>query len=590
MARPIRIANASGFYGDRFSAMREQVLGGDIDVVTGDYLAELTMFILWKTAKRGSTPGYAVSFLRQMEQVLGECVDRGIKVVTNAGGLDPGSLATDLRVLADELKIDVSVAHIEGDDLVPRVSELVESGHRMRNIDTGMDLADLDRNPITANVYLGGWGIAEALAYGADVVICPRVTDASLVVGPAAWHHGWQRDDWDRLAGAVVAGHVLECGAQATGGNFAFFREIEDLTHPGFPIAEIAVDGSSVITKHDGTSGAVTVDTVTAQILYEIDEPAYRNPDVVAHFDTISLDQVADDRVAITGVRGSPAPHELKVAINYVGGYRNSVTLGLVGLDIEEKARLVEDTLMVSLREERRPQVIEYRLGDGGTPDADTNEGAASMLTITAMDDDPIKVGRRFANAIIELALGSYPGFFATTPPSKESEFGVYWPAMIARSAVTQEVVFGSGKRIVVADPPTGEVPSDLVTSRAARVAATGPTASVPLGTLVGARSGDKGGNANVGVWARSDDAYRWLVSMRTTDELKGLLPEIADLDVDRYELPNVRGINFVVHGLLGRGVASSTRFDPQAKSLGEWLRSRFVDVPVQLLPMADGR
>ncbi|MCL1598583.1 MAG: DUF1446 domain-containing protein [Actinomycetia bacterium] len=584
MARPIRIANASGFYGDRFSAMREQVIGGDIDVVTGDYLAELTMFILWKTAKRGSTPGYAISFLRQMEQVLGECVERGIKIVTNAGGLDPASLAIDLRVLADELKIDVSVAHIEGDDLVPRLGELVESGHRMTNVDTGTDLSDLDRDPITANVYLGGWGITEALTYGADVVICPRVTDASLVVGPAAWHHGWQRDDWDRLAGAVVAGHVLECGAQATGGNFAFFKEIEDLTHPGFPIAEVAVDGSSVITKHDGTGGAVTVDTVTAQILYEIDEPAYRNPDVVAHFDTISLDQVGDDRVRITGVRGSHAPHELKVALNYVGGYRNSVTLGLVGLDVEEKAKLVEDGLMARLKEERRPQVIECRLAAGGAPDADTNEGAASMLTITAMDDDPIKVGRRFANAIIELALASYPGFFATTPPSKESAFGVYWPAMIARRAVTQEVVLADGRRIVVPDPPTGETPSVLAPRDAVPATKTGPTISVPLGTLVGARSGDKGGNANIGVWARNDDVYRWLSENLTVDTLGELLPEVADLDVERYELPNVRGLNFTIHGLLGKGVASSTRFDPQAKSLGEWLRSRHMDIPESLL------
>ncbi len=586
MARPIRIANASGFYGDRFSAMREQVLGGEIDVVTGDYLAELTMFILWKTAKRGSNPGYAVSFLRQMEQVLGECVDRGIKVVTNAGGLDPRSLAVDLRAIANELKIDVSVAHIEGDDLVPRLSDLIASGHPLTNMDTGVDLSDLDRDPITANVYLGGWGIAEALTYGADVVICPRVTDASLVVGPAAWYHGWKRDDWDRLAGAVVAGHVLECGAQATGGNFAFFREIEDLTHPGFPIAEIAVDGSSVITKHDGTGGAVTVDTVTAQILYEIDEPAYRNPDVVAHFETISLDQVGDDRVRITGVGGSPAPRDLKVALNYIGGYRNTVTLGLVGLDIEEKARLVEDALAVRLRGNRRPEVIEFSLTDSGSPDADTNVGAASMLTITAMDDDPVKVGRSFANAVIELALSNYPGFFATTPPSKESAFGVYWPALIARSVVSHDVVLPDGRRITVTDPPVGDTEHAGLAEQQpdGRNGSFGPTRRVPLGVITGARSGDKGGNANVGVWVRSDRAYSWLAATLTIPVLRELLPEIADLGVDRYELPNVRGLNFVIHGLLGKGVASSTRFDPQAKSLGEWLRSRHVEIPEDLL------
>jgi len=584
MARPIRIANASGFYGDRFSAMHEQIVGGEIDVVTGDYLAELTMFILWKTAQRASGSGYAVSFLRQMEQTLGECVDRGVRVVTNAGGLDPAGLAIDLRTVAAELGLDVSVAHIEGDDLLPRLGELVGSGHPLTNMETGLDLRELDRDPITANVYLGGWGIAQALGAGADIVVCPRVTDASLVVGPAAWHHGWQLHDWDRLAGAVVAGHVLECGAQATGGNFSFFREIDDLTRPGFPIAEVADDGTSVITKHDGTGGAVTVGTVTAQILYEIDEPVYRNPDVLAHFETVSLEQVGEDRVRISGVRGSPAPPDLKVAINYVGGYRNAVTLGLVGLDIEAKAGLVEDALLVTLQGKRRPETLEFDLEQTGPPNADTNAGAASMLTITAMDDDPSKVARGFASAVIELALANYPGFFATMPPSKGSAFGVYWPALIDRAVVSHEVVLADGTRFPVADPPTGtaERHSDPVV--AVETQPTGPTRRVPLGTIAGARSGDKGGNANIGVWARTDDAYRWLAANLTIGTLRELLPEIAGLDVDRYEFPNIRGINFVVHGLLGRGVASSTRFDPQAKSLGEWLRSRHMDIPEELL------
>jgi hypothetical protein len=584
MPRPIRIANASGFYGDRFSAMHEQLVGGEIDVVTGDYLAELTMFILWKTAGRAERGGYAVSFLRQMEQTIGECVERGVRVVTNAGGLDPAGLARELRTVALTLGLDVSVAHIEGDDVLTRLGDLTDAGHRFTNLDTGMDLVELDHDPVTANVYLGGWGIAQALGAGADIVVCPRVTDASLVVGPAAWHHRWNHDDWDRLAGAVVAGHVLECGAHATGGNFAFFREIDDLTHPGFPIAEVAEDGTSVITKHDGTGGAVTVGTVTAQILYEIDEPAYRNPDVVAHFETISLEQVGEDRVRISGVRGSRPPSELKVAINYVGGYRNAVTLGLVGLDVEAKAKLVEDALTASLKEGRRPETLEFDLQKAGSLDADTNAGAASMLTITAMDEDAKKVGRGFSNSIIELALANYPGFFATTPPSKESAFGVYWPALIDRSVVCQEVVLADGTRLAVVDPPTGTVESYGDPASAVEVWPSGPTRRVPLGALVGARSGDKGGNANVGVWARSDDAYRWLVASLTIDEFRRLLPETAALDVDRYELPNVRGINFVVHGLLGRGVASSTRFDPQAKSLGEWLRSRYVDIPEDLL------
>ncbi len=596
MTDPIRVANVSGFYGDRFSAMAEQVTGGRIDVITGDYLAELTMLILWKAKQKAPERGYAVTFLKQMGEVLGEVSQRGIKVVTNAGGLNPAGLADDLRGVAHNLGIDVSIAHVEGDDFLSRLGTIVEEGHELANIDTSQSLADLTASPLTANAYLGAWGIVEALNQGVDIVVTGRVADAALVVGPAAWHHGWNLDDWDRLAGAVAAGHILECGTQATGGNFSFFDEIPDLTHPGFPIAEIAQDGSSVITKHRGTGGAVTVDTVTAQILYEIDDPGYLTPDVVAHFDTIRLDQIGEDRVHVTGVHGSQAPKDLKAAINYLGGYRNSMTLVLVGMDAEKKAALVKDALTTELEGDREPAILEFSFSETGTSDAGANAQAASTLTITAMDPNPDKVGRSFSSAVVELALGSYPGFFATAPPSGGSPYGIYWPALIPRCLIIHEVVFDDGSRVVIPDPPHGDAVTsrdtvtsgDVVTSRvvseAAHLAPGVETRRVPLGTIAGARSGDKGGNANIGVWARSDDAYLWLVRELTSARLQELLPETASLSVERFELPKIRGLNFVVHGLLGDGVASSTRFDPQAKSLGEWLRSRIVDIPIPLL------
>ncbi|MDA8285550.1 MAG: DUF1446 domain-containing protein, partial [Actinomycetota bacterium] len=335
---PLRIANCSGFYGDRLAAAREMVEGGPIDVLTGDYLAELTMMILWRARQSDPTAGYAVTFLRQVEEVLGTCLDRGIRIVANAGGLNPAGLAGQVRALADRLGLTARVAHVEGDDLLGRIEELQAAGHRLAHLDSGVALAEAGVRPVSANAYLGGWGIAEALAAGADVVVCPRVTDASLVVGPAAWHFGWHRDDWDALAGAVVAGHILECGPQATGGNYAFFEEIPDSRYPGFPLAEVYADGSSVITKHPGTGGAVSVGTVTAQLLYEIGGPRYANPDAVARFDTIRLTQDGADRVAVSEVRGEPAPAEMKVCINYVGGYRNTMTFVITGLDIDAKA------------------------------------------------------------------------------------------------------------------------------------------------------------------------------------------------------------------------------------------------------------
>jgi hypothetical protein len=588
MADPIRIANASGFYGDRFGAMAEQIRGGEIDVVTGDYLAELTMLILWKGKQRNPDTGYAVTFLEQMRTLLTDVEERGIKVVTNAGGLNPAGLARELRELVTILGADLSIAHIEGDDLLPSLSGLMENGLELRNLDTGQSFSALGTKPLTANAYLGAWGIVEALNRGADIVVTGRVADAALVVAPAAWHHGWKLDDWDRLAGAVAAGHVLECGAQATGGNFSFFTEIPDLTHPGFPIAEVSEDGSSVITKHDGTGGAVTVDTVTAQILYEIDEPAYRTPDVVALFDTIELAEIGSDRVRISGVKGLPAPRDLKVAINYLGGYRNSMTLVIVGLDVQAKAALVEQAIRSELGRDRLPNVLEFSLAQTGDANSDVNAESASTLTITAMDGDATKVGRSFSGAVVELALASYPGFFATAPPSGETPYGVYWPALVPRGDVRHEVVLGDGSRISIPDPETGDVALYRETSRRIAEATDGPVRSVPLGTIFGARSGDKGGNANVGLWARSDEAYEWLVREMTTAKLKELLPETSLLTINRYELPNISGVNFVVNGLLGAGVASSTRFDPQAKSLGEWLRSRTVEIPTNLLGPGD--
>jgi hypothetical protein len=583
---PLRVANCSGFYGDRLSAAAEMVEGGPIDVLTGDWLAELTMLILAKARMKRPGGGWATTFLTQLEQVLGTCVDRQIKVVSNAGGLDPASCADAVRELADRLGLTVNIAHVEGDDLLGRLDELQAAGHELVNLDTGERLADLALSPVTANAYLGGWGIAECLARGADVVVTGRVTDAALAVGPAAWRFGWAHDDWDRLAGAVVAGHVIECGAQATGGNYAFFEEVPGLEHPGFPIAEIAEDGSSVITKHPGTGGLVSVGTVTAQLLYEIAGPAYANPDVVARFDTIRLAPDGPDRVRIDRVRGEPPPATTKVALNYIGGYRNTMTLVMTGLDVEAKADLALRTLWSLVPRETFDTVDVALTGPGRHgDDPATNDEALSFLRVTVMSGDETKVGRAFSSAVIEMALASYPGFFGTSAPGGATLYGVYWPTTVPAELVEQTAVV-NGERVLVAPPPaTAAEPAVAQGDADPPPAPGGPTAPVPLGRLFGARSGDKGGNANVGVWARSPEAFAWLDGFLTEERLAKLLPEAAGLVVERHRLANLLALNFVVHGLLGRGVAASTRTDAQAKGLGEYLRAKVVDVPVSLLP-----
>ncbi|WP_063730517.1 acyclic terpene utilization AtuA family protein [Streptomyces sp. RTd22] len=559
---PLRIGNASGFYGDRFDALREMLTDGPVDVLTGDYLAELTMLILGRDRAKDPSRGYAATFLRQLEDTLGLAVERGVRIVANAGGLNPAGLARAIRDLADRLGIGCRVAHVEGDDLL---------GAR-----------DWGRGVVSANAYLGGGGIAACLRGGADVVVTGRVTDAALVTGPAAAHFGWAADDWDALAGAVIAGHVLECGTQATGGNYAFFTEIDDLRHPGFPLAEIHPDGSSVITKHPGTGGAVTVGTVTAQLLYETAGARYAGPDVTARLDSVRLTQDGPDRVRIHGVRGEAPPPTLKTGLTRLGGHRNEVVFVLTGLDVDAKAALVRDQMEAALAK-RRPAEVRWTLARTDRPDADVQEEASALLRLVVRDRDPETVGRAVSGAAVELALASLPGFHVTAPPGKGAPYGVFEAAYVPHDAVPHIAVLPDGTRTAIPPAPQTRhlTPAD---EPPLPPPLSGPTRRAPLGAVAGARSGDKGGSANVGVWVRSDDAWRWLVHTLTPDRLRELLPETAELPITRHQLPQLRALNFTVDGLLGEGVAAQARFDPQAKAVGEWLRSRHLDIPEVLL------
>ena len=558
---PIRIGNASGFYGDRFSAMREMLSGGELDVLTGDYLAELTMLILGRDRQRDPSRGYARTFLRQLEDCLGLALDKGVAIVANAGGVNPAGLAAAITELAGRLGLQPRIGYVTGDDLLSRSAQL---GYG---------------DPVAANAYLGGWGIAACLQAGANVVVTGRVTDASLVVGPAAAHFGWHPHDFDALAGAMAAGHVIECGAQATGGNYAFFTEIADPRHPGFPIAEVHQDGSSVITKHPGTGGAVTIGTVTAQLLYEVAGPLYAGPDATLHLGSVRLMADGPDRVRIVDVLGSPPPPTLKVSLNHLGGYRNQVEFVLSGLHIETKAELVKQQLAAVV-----PSDAEWTLARTDHSDAETEEAASATLRCVVRGSDQKAIGRAFSGAAVELALASYPGFHMTSPPGDAQPYGVFTAAYVDRAEVKQVAVLPDGSSVAVYEPDQTE-PLSATESLGPRAwTGAGPVRRVPLGLVAGARSGDKGGDANVGVWVRDEPEFAWLVGMLTVDRLRELLPEAAGLPVTRYLLPNLRAVNFVIEGILGQGVAAGARFDPQAKALGEWLRSRYVDVPEALL------
>ncbi|MGM9345262.1 acyclic terpene utilization AtuA family protein [Streptomyces salinarius] len=553
----LRVGNASGFYGDRFSALREMLTGGPLDVLTGDYLAELTMLILGRDRLKNPDAGYARTFLRQLEECLGLAHERGVRIVTNAGGLNPAGLADAVRALADRLGIPVRVAHVEGDDLT--------AAHP---------------GTLAAHAYLGGFGIAACLRAGADVVVTGRVTDAALVTGPAAAHFGWEPTEYDRLAGAVVAGHLLECGTQVTGGNYAFFRD-GDVRRPGFPLAELHADGTSVLTKHDGTGGFVDVGTVTAQLLYETGGARYAGPDVTARLDTVRLTQDGPDRVRVEGVRGEAPPPTLKVGLNRLGGFRNEVAFVLTGLDVEAKAALVRDQMEPALG---KVSDVRWDLARTDRPDAATEETASALLRLVVRDADQEAVGRALSGAAIELALASYPGFHVLAPPGKGAPYGVFEAAHVPQETVDHVAVLHDGRRVPVPAARDTAVLRAVPEPPLPEPLPPGPVRRAPLGLVAGARSGDKGGDANVGVWARTDDAWRWLAHELTGDRFRELIPEARDLTVTRHPLPNLRALNFVVEGILGEGVAAQARFDPQAKALGEWLRARHLDIPEALL------
>lgn len=585
MKNKVIIANMSGFYGDRLSAAREMVEGGPIDFLTGDYLAELTMAILYRAKSKRPEAGYAYTFLKQMEEVMGICLDKGIRVVANAGGLNPAGLAKALEELSTQLGLQPKIAYITGDDLMPRISALQKEGEAFRHLDKGITLAENRMLPLTANAYLGCWGIVEALKQGADIVVTGRVADTAVVMGPAAYHFGWAKDDWNALAGAATAGHIIECGGQATGGNYSFFKEVHSFSKVGFPIAEIHADGSSVITKHPGTGGLVSVGTVTAQLLYEINTPTYITPDVVAHFDSIQLKQEAEDRVSVSTVKGNPATASAKVTLNCMAGFQNEMTFYIAGLDIEEKAAILKQSIQEQFEGEHAFSDLQFQFFPTHKLNPNSNEEAFAQLKVSVIDTNPKKAGKLFTSKLVELALCTVPGISLMHPPGPGRPRIVHFPTLISKKYLQQKIHIHGEVMEVEEVVGSREIKSFLTSSTLMPFSAENQaTSPLPLGHLFATRSGDKGGNANLGIWGKTPEAYAFLKDFLTAEKLKALLPDTAPFNIIRYEFPNLLGLNFYIIGLLGEGVAASSRLDPQAKTLGEYLRAKIIDIPNSLV------
>ncbi|KAF2110320.1 hypothetical protein BDV96DRAFT_635421 [Lophiotrema nucula] len=596
--RPIRIGNASGAIGDGIDQVYRLARDGRVDAITADYLAEFN--IAWKAVELQTRPelGYEPNFLDQLAWQDGAAAKmlawKKIKVVHDGGALNPEGLARKTDEYFKSLGIyDMKVSWVSGDD----VTGLVKDGKlgQLMHLDRkGVELGELRHKILAANVYTGMTGIIAALEAGADIVICGRCCDASPVMGLAAWWHHWKSTDYQELAGSLLAGHIIECGAYATGGNYCGWREINELHHVGYPIAEIEADGSCIITKPEHSNGAVTIDTCKAQLLYEIQGPYYLNPDVIARIDGARLEEVGRDRVRLTGIKGSAPPPESKLAICITGGWQAEIAAYCAGLDTKEKFALMKDQVM---REIDLADFTTFSMEVYGSSPADpkTQQECTVMLRMFAQSENKDAL-QKFRRAIFYNGMQGYCGLhlgmdWRTMEPK---EYVKYFPSLVPSVGVplTVHLVDSSKSSIAVPAKKKAECAHSVPLQpmyepqNPTSLDTFGPTVQRPLGDLVFARSGDKGGNANIGLWVRHPSAWPWLHSFLTTNKVIELLGDDwkSTFSVERCEFENLMAVHFVIKNMLQEGVSSSSILDGFGKSVGEFVRARFVNLPQKLV------
>ena len=590
MADMIRIANAGGYWGDDLAQFKRQVELGPVDVVTLDFLAEITMSIMQKQRARDPRAGFARDFVTQVEETLPLLIERGTKVISNAGGVNPLACRAALLAMAQTHGKPLEVAAVVGDDLMERLGELNAAGVTLDHMDDGAPFAAVRERVSSANAYYGAWPVVEALASGAQIVVTGRCTDTGITLAPMIHAFHWAPDDWDRLAAGIVAGHIVECGAQSTGGNFTDWRQVRRIASIGYPVLEVSPDGSFIVTKHAGTGGAVTVRTVKEQLLYEMGDPrGYITPDVVADFATIRLEQAGRDRVRVWGIRGRPAPASLKVSVSYFDGWKASGTLIISAPEAAEKAQAFADLFWERLGltfAARHTELIGQSACWG--PLAPASEPPEVLLRLSVRDPEREKI-ERFSKLVPAVILSGPPGVAVTGGRPQAQEVVAYWPALVPRERVKPRLVVRDGERplewptpIVAAQRPGRLTPEKFPPARGART-----VVRVPLSRLAHGRSGDKGDTCNIGVIARAPEIYPWLRRTLTAAVVKRRFRGICLGRVERHEVANLGALNFLLHESLGGGGTVSLRLDAQGKTLSHALLAMEVSVPRALLEAA---
>jgi len=594
LKKKIRIGNAGGYWGDDLDALRRQLVSGPLDYITMDFLAEITMSILHKQQLRNPELGYARDFLTQLETCLPLIVEKKVKVITNAGGINPVGLGRQILVLANKLGIDLKVGMIYGDDITHQLYELTARGERFTNMETGAEIAGVRHRITSANIYLGAEPVVAALEAGCQIIVTGRVTDTGITLAPMIHEFGWAMDDWDRLAAGIVAGHIIECGAQASGGNITDWQEVPSFDNIGYPIIEMHANGDFYVTKHRRTGGLVNEKTVKEQLVYEMGDPAqYISPDGVAFFDTLSVEDEGGDRVKVSGVRGGPAPAMLKVSMAYDDGWKAEGEILISGPEVEKKAAVVSD-------------VFWRKVGHEFAKTSTSLVGASSIWPKSLADYSPNEIYLRFgvcdqdldkindfAKALPALILAGPSGMAVSTRGRPRPQHVIaYWPALMRRDHAVARVLTRSTTgeeafreiefpiREGMGDPVFSDEPKSRCPSRTW----SGKTVKVPLRRICYARSGDKGDTSNIGVLARSEGVYCWIRRYLTAARVKRFFKGKVFGPVTRYELGNLQGLNFLLEQALGGGGTTSLLVDPQGKTLSQALLEMEVTVPVSLL------
>ena len=586
----IRIANAGGYWGDDLAQFRRQVERGPVDFVTLDFLAEITMSIMQKQRARDPRAGYARDFIAQVEETLPLLVERGVRVISNAGGVNPLACRAALLAMAQTHGRPLEVAAVVGDDVMERLGELNAAGVTLDHMDDGRAFSDVRARVSSANAYFGAWPVVEALASGAQVVVTGRCTDTGITLAPMIHAFGWAPDDWDRLAAGIVAGHIVECGAQSTGGNFTDWTAVRRFADIGYPVLEVSPDGSFVVTKHAGTGGAVTVRTVKEQLVYEMGDPrGYITPDVVADFASIRLEQAGRDRVRVWGVRGRPAPPALKVSVSYFDGWKASGSLIISAPDAAAKARAFAALFWERLGldfAERRAELVGHSACWG--PLAPESDPPEVLLRLSVRDADRDKI-ERFSKLVPAVILSGPPGVAVTGGRPQAQEVVAYWPALTPRERVKPRLVTRDGERALEWPTPLVPAPRPAPLARTAwpRPGGSPQHVRVPLAALAHGRSGDKGDTCNIGIIARAPEIYPWLRGALTAAQVKRRFKGICLGRVERHEVPNLWALNFLLHESLGGGGTVSLRLDAQGKTLSHALLAMEVTVPRGLVDAA---